>query len=137
MEKYKKEVRGEKGSEDNVYSTIEKNHNNPYSLNNYQVYGEVLHFNMDDRQNYEKQKVAEVTSIDENDKIKTFYDEGFMQEVEQAHACLGQVTAKDIKTIAKTKTKVKKEEYKNQDENTRVFNLKWHHTNEARRRPIE
>ena len=61
MEKYKREVRGEKSSEDSVYGTIEKNHNNPYALNNYQVYGEALQFNMDDKQKYEKKKVAEVT----------------------------------------------------------------------------
>ena len=52
---------------------------------------------------------------------------------------MGQVTAKDVKTTAKSKTKAKakKEEYKGQDENTRVFNLKWHHTSEARGRPTE
>ena len=44
---------------------------------------------------------------------------------------MGQVTAKDVKTTAKSKTKAKgkakgkakKEEYKGQDENTRVFSI--------------
>ena len=55
-----------------------------------------------------------------------------MKEVEESHFCLGRVTAKDINTTAKTKVK-KVQDFKQQDENTRVFNLKWHHDPTSRR----
>ena len=43
---------------------MEKNNTNPYSGNNYQMYGEKMNIEMEEKQKYEKEKVAEVTSVD-------------------------------------------------------------------------
>lgn len=134
IKKYKRDVVEAPPREDNIYMTLDKSGTNPYSSNNYQLYGEMIHINMEERQKYEKEKIAEVTSVDQNQKLKTFYDDDFMKQVEEAHFCLGRVTANDINTTAKTKAK-KVDSFKQEDENTRVFNLKWHHNpNSSRKR---
>lgn len=77
--------------------------------------------------------MTEVASVFENDRSKLFYDETFLKSMEEAHKKMGQVTAKDIKTTT-SKSKVKKvEDFKHHDENTRIFNLKWHHNPNSQR----
>lgn len=54
--------------------------------------------------------------------------------VEQAHSDMGRVTRQDINTSTRNNAK-KSEGFKNQDENTRVFNLKWHQDPNSSRLP--
>ena len=69
---------------------------------------------MEDKKNYEKLKVTEVTSVDENDRSKIFYDEKYLQEVEEAHLGMGRITVSDVNTTSKAKVK-KIEEFKHND----------------------
>lgn len=100
--------------DDNVYNTLEKRNHNPYELKNFQLFGEVVKIDMDNKTKYEKAKVVEVASIDENDKHRFFYEENFTRMVESAHSDLGRVTHKDINT--KSRNNIKKQEgFKNND----------------------
>ena len=38
--------------DESIYSTISKNNNNPYDKNNFQIYGEVVKINMEDKAKY-------------------------------------------------------------------------------------
>jgi hypothetical protein len=74
IDKYKSEAKKSEAREESIYTTIDKNKNNPYGLKNYQIYGEMIKIDMDDKLKYEKQKIAEVASIDVNDRRNVFYD---------------------------------------------------------------
>lgn len=87
---------------------------------------------MDLRNRYEKQKVVEVASVDENDRSKMFYEPDFINKMENAHGGLGRVTEADVSSHRSAK----KLDFKEQDENTRVFNLKWHHDPLSSRRAL-
>jgi hypothetical protein len=79
---------------------------------------------MDDKQKYEKVKEAEVVSVDDYDRSKLYYDDKFFKDMEAEVNFSSKVTVKDINISTRSKKKVV--DFKNQDENTRVFNLKWH-----------
>lgn len=88
---------------------------------------------MDDRFAYDKQKKTEVVSVEDYDRSKFYYDEKFMEEVEAADSNLGKITLKDV-NLTNRKTAKKSQNFKAENDNTRVFNLKWHHP-ETRKPP--
>jgi len=49
-----------------------------------------------------------------------------MEEVEAADNNLGKISLRDINTTNR-KTAKKSQNFKAEEENTKVFNLKWHH----------
>lgn len=123
IREYKAQVKGQARPAEGVYQTIEKSGNNPYSLKNYQLFGEMVKIDMNERSRYEQEKVAEVASLEDNDRSKFFYQESFTQQLEAKQNKQGSITAADV---SRYRGRRKQEEYKNQDENTRVFNLRWH-----------
>lgn len=63
--------------------------------------------------------------MEDYDRSKFYYDEKYILEVERADRNAGKVTEKDLNLGSKRSKKT--QELKGaQDENTRVFNLKWH-----------
>ena len=52
ISKYKRQVKYGESRDENLYLTLDKNNSNPYSLQNYQLYGEIVHIDMDDKQKY-------------------------------------------------------------------------------------
>ena len=60
---------------------------------------------MEEKKNYQKLKVTQVTSVDENDRSKVFYDDKFLKEVQDAQLGMGRISVKDVNTTAKTKVK--------------------------------
>ena len=81
---------------------------------------------MEDRVAYDKQKKTEVVSVEDYDRSKFYYDQKFMEEVEAADNNLGKISLRDINTTNR-KTAKKSQNFKADEENTKVFNLKWHH----------
>lgn len=115
-----------------IYETIDNNKHNPYALDNFQIYGESVKINMEDKKAYEKVKETEVVSVEDYDRSKFYYDDRFIREAETADSSLGKVTYRDINLSSKSKSK-KPQDFKGQDENTRVFNLKWHQDQQSSR----
>jgi hypothetical protein len=96
------------------------------------MFGEVVGVDMDDKAKYEKEKQAEVASLEESDRSRFFYEENYTRQVEQAQNKLGRVTEADV---SRRRGHRKGDEFKNQDENTRVFNLRWHQDPTSSRQP--
>lgn len=61
-----------------MYEDLDKQGRNPYEMQNYLIYGESVKVNIDNRVKYQKEKEAEVVSVEDYDRSKFYYDEKYI-----------------------------------------------------------
>lgn len=61
-----------------MYEDLDKLGRNPYEMQNYLIYGESVKVNIDKRVKYQKEKEAEVVSVEDYDRSKFYYDDKYI-----------------------------------------------------------